>query len=173
MSRNINRVYFREVQRFRQWWVWAIVLAPVLVLAYGMYKQLVSGESWGDNPLSNQSLTGITSALVLIAAWVYLMRLITEVRDDGVRLHYLFLWRPKTIPFRRIRRAYARTYHPISEYGGWGIRMEFDRRGWAYNVSGTEGVQLELDDGSRLLIGSQRAGELERAIHAGIQSKML
>jgi hypothetical protein len=34
----------------------------------------------------------------------------------------------------------------------------------AYNVSGKEGVQLELANGKRILIGSQRAEELARAI---------
>lgn len=164
MSQNINRLYFREVQRSRQWWVWAIVLAPILIFAYGLFKQLVLGEPWGNNPMSNKAIVGIIVALVLIAVWIYQMRLIIEVRDDGVLVHYYLLWRRRTIPFRQIRRAYARIYNPIREYGGWGIRMEFDRRGWAYNVSGNEGVQLELDGDERLLIGSQRAEELARTI---------
>ena len=50
----------------------------------------------------------------------------------------------------------------IAEYGGWGVRMR--RGGMAYNVSGDRGVQLELMDGKRILIGSQRAGELADAI---------
>ena len=57
----------------------------------------------------------------------------------------------------------ARTYRPILEYGGWGIRYTMGR-GWAYNVSGNQGVQLELASGKRILIGSQRAEELARAI---------
>jgi len=34
----------------------------------------------------------------------------------------------------------------------------------AYNVSGDRGVQLELMNGVRILIGSERAGELAEAI---------
>jgi hypothetical protein len=58
----------------------------------------------------------------------------------------------------------ARTYRPILEYGGWGIRYSPFGQGCAYNVSGNRGVQLELADGQRILIGSQRAEELARAI---------
>jgi hypothetical protein len=36
----------------------------------------------------------------------------------------------------------------------------------AYNVSGDRGVQIELLNGKRLLIGSQRAEELWQAIQA-------
>ena len=58
---------------------------------------------------------------------------------------------------------YARTYRPIWEYGGWGIRCSFGK-GKAYNVSGNKGVQLVFKSGKRLLIGSQRADELEEAL---------
>jgi hypothetical protein len=37
-------------------------------------------------------------------------------------------------------------------------------KGWAYNVRGNRGVQLELANGKRILIGSQRAEELAGAI---------
>jgi hypothetical protein len=57
----------------------------------------------------------------------------------------------------------ARTYKPLSEYGGWGIK--YGRSGWAYNIIGDQGVQLELDNGKRILIGSQHAEELEQAIN--------
>ena len=38
--------------------------------------------------------------------------------------------------------------------------------GIAYNVRGNKGVQLEFNDGKKVLIGSQRAKELEKAIRS-------
>ena len=61
--------------------------------------------------------------------------------------------------------CYAREYKPIREYGGWGIRCSL-KKGRAYNVSGNKGVQLVLKNGKQLLIGSQRADELEEAIRS-------
>jgi hypothetical protein len=61
----------------------------------------------------------------------------------------------------------TRTYWPILEYGGWGISYSFFGKGWAYNVNGNRGGQLELANGKRILIGSQRAEELARAIGVG------
>jgi len=46
--------------------------------------------------------------------------------------------------------------------GGYGVRLGF--RGWAFNVSGDEGVLVETTDGSRLMIGSRHPKELEAAI---------
>ncbi len=54
------------------------------------------------------------------------------------------------------------TYSPIKDYGGWGIR--YGRGGKAYNVRGNRGVQLQLANGQRLLIGSQRPEELSNAL---------
>ena len=56
-----------------------------------------------------------------------------------------------------------RQYRPILDYGGWGIRWG-PGKGWAYNVSGNRGVQLELLDGKQLLIGSQNPEKLAQMI---------
>ena len=89
------------------------------------------------------------------------MKLITEVRDDSLTLRFHPLTN-QIIPYEHIKTCEVRKYHPIREYGGWGIR--YGRKGKAFNVSGNLGVQLELAQGKSLLIGSQRPEELARAI---------
>jgi len=98
-----------------------------------------------------------------IVGFMYTLKLTTEVRRDGIHLRFFPMFR-QTIPLSQIRRHYARTYRPIVEFGGWGVRYGW--KGKAYNVSGNRGVQLELADGKRLLIGSQRPEELAQAIEA-------
>jgi hypothetical protein len=101
---------------------------------------------------------------ILIPLLFILTCLTVEVRRDA--LYYRFF------PFHRsfhridyvdIESCEARTYRPIREYGGWGIRLS--SRGKAYNVKGDRGVQLVFTDGRRLLFGSQRADELASAIN--------
>ncbi len=67
-------------------------------------------------------------------------------------------------PLADIEKVEARTYKPLREYGGWGIRGLANHR--AYNVSGSQGVELTLRDGRRILIGSQKAQELALAIQS-------
>ena len=164
-----GRLYFYEEQRFRQPWVWALVLVPLLVFGYGFFKQIVLGEPWGDKPMEDSELIGVTAMLVLIAVWIYEMRLVTEVREDGVHYHFFLLWRRKILPFQRIKSYAVRSYNPIREYGGWGIRR--GSGGWAYNVSGNRGVQFELTDATRLLIGSERPEEFARAVSKGMDGE--
>ncbi len=54
-------------------------------------------------------------------------------------------------------------YRPIADHGGWGIRAGRDGER-VLTARGNRGVRLELTDGTRLLIGSQRPEELAETI---------
>ena len=164
-----NDIFFREVQQFRQKWLWFVLLASKLVVIgvffYGLYQQLFLGQPWGNRPLSDSALVIITILAGLFSCGLsylfFQLKLITEVRDNGLYIRF-FPLRGRLIPYHAIVRCEARTYHPIKEYGGWGIR--YGKNGKAYNISGNQGVQLELQNDKPLLIGSQRAPELAQAI---------
>ena len=177
MSRTIPSAYegqFYEEQRFTQWWLRGLLLAgtsgTVVTFGYGILKQLVFGHPWGNRPMPDAALIIVGClAILLMGGITYLfsvMKLITEVRTD----HLFVQFSPfpgQMIPYMNVRRCEARTYHPIREYGGWGIR--YSRKGKAYNVSGNHGVQLQLMNGKAILIGSQRSDELAEAIHAHLK----
>src|SRR5260370_10385317 len=98
--------------------------------------------------------------VVLVAVLLFLELHVT-VQDVGVRIRML-PFANRTIAPAQIARWEARTYRPIREYGGWGVR--FGPRGRAYNVSGNRGVEITLANGKRVLIGSQRSDDLAAAI---------
>ena len=90
----------------------------------------------------------------------------TELRvtvvPGAVRIRF-FPLATRTIERSAIVGIEARTYRPIREYGGWGLR--FGRGGRrAYSISGDRGVELTLTDGRRVMIGSQRPAELAAAL---------
>ncbi len=162
-------VYFSEEQSFRQPWLWTLLLASLLLVlglfAYGMVEQLLLGRPWGSRPMPDWALLLVgTSAILLSSGITYLflrLRLITQVRDEGLLVHFYPL-RRRLIPWSKVTGCEARSYRPLREYGGWGIR--FSRAGIAYNVSGNQGVQLQLRDDRPLLVGSQQAERLAAAI---------
>ena len=160
---------FREVQGFRQWWLWVLLPATALgtigLFGYGIYTQIIEGDPWGDRPMSDAGLLTTTIATTIlvagVAALILSARLTTEVRSDGLHIRFFPLkW--KAINFDTIASYEARTYRAIRDYGGYGIR--WGRAGKAYIVGGNEGLQLMLNDGRKILIGSRRAGELEAAM---------
>lgn len=146
---------FREEQRFRQPWLWSLI-ALATALEVTLAVVLPGAGTVGG-------LVVLATAL-LLPVLLALLTLRTEVRPDGLHLRFWPLVRHRHLRPDEIVEATARTYRPIVEYGGWGLR--FGRRGSAYNTSGNRGVQLLLASGRRLLIGSQRADELATAIDA-------
>jgi hypothetical protein len=167
-------VVFKELQQFRKRWFWAM-LAPFslfLIILYGagINRQIFLGKPWGDRPVPDGVLVVVGVVVILIAIGLptlfYLMKLVTIVRTDGLFIRYVPFVNRK-IEFDNITRCEALTYRPIRDYGGWGIRG--GKKGRAYNISGNRGVQVELSTGERLLIGSQRANELARAIKSNIK----
>jgi len=167
----MSQLRFREVQKFRQPWIWVLVLSTcgwvTGVVGYGVVQQLGGGEPWGDQPMSDIGLV-VTALVTLLFSlgivWLFLaMALQVEVRNDALDLYYKPLKR-RTVQYQDIMRVEPCEYRPIVQYGGWGIRR--GRTGWAYNVSGNKGVLLTFQDGKDLMIGSDRYTELAAAIEA-------
>ena len=61
-------------------------------------------------------------------------------------------------------KCYVREYSPIAEYGGWGLRGGFFGKGSALNVSGNKGLQLELKNNKKILIGTNKPKELSETL---------
>ncbi len=90
----------------------------------------------------------------------YVLRLRTKINQDGISFTFKpFINKPKVFKWENIKEAYVRKYKPIWEYGGWGIR--YGLKGRAYNMSGNKGLQLILNSGKKILIGTQKPEELE------------
>ena len=149
--------YFVESQRFYHN-RWAVLPALVALGLCGASVSTAMSEGFAGPPLF------IAGVLALVASVLFFGELRTEVRDDGLHAHLFPLTRRHHFPFAEIASCEARTYRPIREYGGWGVR--WGRSGKAYNVYGNRGIQLQLADGQRLLIGSQEPETLAAIINA-------
>ncbi len=153
---------FREEQRFRQWWIWLLILGVAAIQWWGFIQQIVFGQLWGNNPGPDWMmwLLWLFIGIGMPLFFIYLA-LIIEVTPQYVSLRFRPFAR-RIIPLAEIASVEMRTYQALREFGGFGVRGYSDNR--AYNVSGRQGVQLVLRDGRRVLIGSQKAAELALAI---------
>jgi len=161
---------FREVQRP---WAGLLILSAAAcllvigVLVCALIQQLVFHVPCGDRPMSDKALAIFGPAMIVLAGVGLIVactvRLVIEVRHDGLYVQYRPLHpRPRKIDLTRVASVRTVSYHPVVQYGGWGIR--WTGRGKAYNVRGHRGVRLDYTDGRHLLLGSQRPGELAEAI---------
>ncbi|MCX6234370.1 MAG: DUF6141 family protein [Bacteroidetes bacterium] len=162
----MSRLYFKEVQKFTQIWLWVLLSAMVGLFLFFIIKQIVFDQPVGDHPTTDLGLL-LTSLIPLATIGLFFsLRLITEVRKEGIFYRFApFQRKLKLIPWADIEKCYVRKYKPISEYGGWGMRMGSLKHGKAFNVRGNMGLQIEFKNGKRFLIGTQNPQELEGALN--------
>ncbi|KAF0130972.1 MAG: hypothetical protein FD155_1241 [Bacteroidetes bacterium] len=158
---------YTEKQKFNQIWLWLLLLfsgfIPVVILGSGLYVQLVKGEQFGNNPMSDNGLIFTFILTLILAIGLVLLfatsKLTTRINKTGIYVKFFpFHWREHHYRWQEIERYEVVKYQPIREFGGWGVR--YARKSKAYNVSGNQGLRLFFKKGNQLLIGTQESKNL-------------
>lgn len=154
-------VIFQERQKFTQWWIWTIFIGVFVLYFYDVSRYLSS-----DPPQNLPTALLITGVLLFVVTYIFIIcRLDTLIKTDGIYVRlYPFHIKPKFYSWSSLTKAYVRTYSPIVEYGGWGLRFSIFGKGKAYNIAGNQGLQLELTNRKRILIGTAKPEELTHAL---------
>ncbi|MDP2176119.1 MAG: hypothetical protein Q8K70_09455 [Bacteroidota bacterium] len=155
---------FTEKQRFNQWWLKLILFACLGIFLFGLVQQLVFNIPFGNNPVSNSFLIILCLLFALLIWGMLSLNMITEINENGITVKFFPFIKKETIAWNTITQCFVRTYLPIKEYGGWGYRQSFSN-GKAYNVSGNQGLQLEINGKKKLLIGTQKSEEIQKVIN--------
>lgn len=136
--------------------------ATVTLIALGAGFLLTAGLGFvlGVHATEAAVICGAVAVLMLVLM-VLFASLSVEVTREHVRLAFGVGLIRRTIPLARIRAA---TAVRNSWWWGWGIRLT--PRGWMWNVSGLDGVELELAGGNRFRIGTDDPQGLASAITA-------
>ena len=167
-------VVYREEQYFA-WWIYALLGVMVALAWLGPFwlhrggpQPAVAAQGWRlEVPIV------LAVGLVLPSTLVFgVLRMTTEVTPTDVRVW--FGWIPTYrhfVALNDIVRLEVVRYRPIADYGFWGVRSGRDGER-VLSARGNMGVRIYLNDGTRLLIGSQRpealAAALDRAIRADV-----
>ena len=150
---------FQEHQRFNQWWVWGIIIGVTCILLIGIYYQTTTGNSFGNNPLSNEGLVITFIPMLGLLIFMRMLQLKTKITSKSIHFHFFPLVRKK-IDWEEVANAQVVDYGFV---GGWGIRL-FTSYGTVYNIRGRFGLAVELKSGKKLLIGTQKPEALKAFI---------
>lgn len=153
----MNEQLFSENQRFSKWFRWPLLLL-IVWLAYTQ-RDFLSAEarfkSW-----KNWEIVWVPIFLFVL---FNLLQLRTKISKEGISVQFLpFHFKPKFFAWEDISKVEVRSYRPIMEYGGWGLKYGWGGQGMSYTVSGTKGIQLYLKNGKKILIGTRKGEELEQ-----------
>ncbi|MGG8497829.1 hypothetical protein ACQY1Q_15565 [Tenacibaculum sp. TC6] len=145
---------FKEEQRFTQTWLITLMAISLIV------PLILIGKEFATGKIQIPQFIGIICLLVFASGFIFFFKLITRIDEIGIHYQFIpFHLRLKTIKWSEISKAYIRKYDALSEYGGWGLKSKTlwsKQQGKAINVSGDIGIQLELKNGKKLLIGTRQ-----------------
>ncbi|MBT3385537.1 MAG: hypothetical protein HN778_00255 [Prolixibacteraceae bacterium] len=163
----MQKVLFKEEQRFTQWWLWLILGSALLAIVIPLANEL-SAQSWDTSSegFLRLILYGSVAVLFIVAVLIVLIlsRLKTKITYDGIFITFPPLKRKSfRIKVQEIERFEIRKYRAKREYGGYGFRSR-RKSGQAYTISGNIGLQLHFKNGKKLLIGTQKKQAIEFAM---------
>uniref|UniRef100_UPI003216C09A hypothetical protein n=1 Tax=uncultured Draconibacterium sp. TaxID=1573823 RepID=UPI003216C09A len=162
----MEKVLFKEEQRFTQWWLW-LLLGTSLGLPVVLVANELVHSTKGTEDYSTLIFVLCLVLFFLVAfIWFFLkMKLVIEVTENIIRFKFPPLHnRWKQIEKEKIERYEVREYRAVREFGGWGIKSNLRKINTAYNVKGNIGLQLYFKNGRKLLLGTQRKKAMEYAM---------
>lgn len=155
---------FIEEQKFRQSWLFIGLAIAFVVVTIPIVKDWNTISQGSFLEMLND-LGGILVILFVFALFNF-FKLKTRIDEKGIYYQYLpFHFSYRFIPWEAISKCYVRNYNAIFEYGGWGMKFSFRKsKGKSFTVKGSNGLQLELMDGKKILIGTQKKEEIRRTL---------
>ena len=102
---------YNEIQRFRQWWVWILVVFVTGMAWYGFVQQIVLKKPFGNNPAPDTVMIVIWAVFgVLFPVFFYSLKLVVDVRFDGLYVRFFPLqFHSYKISFEQIKTYEIRT----------------------------------------------------------------
>ncbi len=171
-----RQILFREDQQFRNpiLWIMLVLITSALMgtAVFFLMRQLGQAQQAGTEPVAWSTSIALTGAVFVLNGGMLLAlalaKLQVEVTTAGLFLRFYPLHlKLRKIDLTDVLKISAVQYHPVMEYGGYGIRK--GRNKTAYNVSGNQGVRIDYDKGNHILIGTQYPEHLEAAIQRAAQ----
>lgn len=158
-----SKVLFNEKQKFTQWWLWLLLIAPIIALFYNLLQPILKNPGFGEG---NYSFTTIPSndfwislfIMFLVILLFLVLRLSTKITKETISIRF-FPFFTKIWKWSDITEAHLVTYGFV----GYGIRIS-GKYGMVYNVKGNKGLAITLKNGRKHLLGTQKSEQLEQLL---------
>jgi hypothetical protein len=147
---------FNETQRFRQVWVWAILLS-VTVAGIASVSYAVATQP----NLSFVDVLVPMALLLLVNALFYSLKLTTRITESSLSFRFKPFLGNRIYRFEDLESMEITSYSGLKEFGGWGIKWNGSY--WSYTTGGTHGILIKTKD-KKLLLGTQKPEEAKQAI---------
>jgi hypothetical protein len=170
MTGSKSKILYREEQKHSTPWIFLVIIPVIaIVIFFAKYNEWDGGTmeiNQMDDLLGLAILGGILFIMMTgLTILFYSMKLTTNIRTDGISIkYYPFMGKERFYSRVQIKKYEVRKFNPKREYGGHGLKKGRRRSGKSYTVSGRLGLQLYLNNGDKVLIGTRRKEAISYAM---------
>lgn len=148
---------------YKEWSPWP---GWIQVIFWGtMFFSMIAVATAPDMPSGKRLGILVMLAVVLaLTQWIVAgltVRLYRDHMEMCLGTARLF---KKRVRYEDIESIESVKYHPLREFGGWGVRFAGQKRAWT--ARGDQAVVLHMRDGIHLYVGSDKPQRLEERIRA-------
>lgn len=146
---------FKESQKIKNTYIWVILVISLILLSISIILPF----------LNTIHTKGIWLAVIIIIATIAILASIKmQIRIDQNKLMFRYIpfingWREYS--FDEIQDMKLIKYSSLRQFGGWGIRYNFDS--WLYNTGGKYGIKVKVGK-KKFILGTYKPEEAEEAI---------
>ncbi|MDD5040699.1 MAG: hypothetical protein PHY34_06160 [Patescibacteria group bacterium] len=159
---------YHEVQDAKPWWMYLIIGPLVVFSAWSFVQQIIFGKPFGNNPAPDFGVWLIFLACGIGLPWLFWAgKQVITFDGKNISSSYVPFWKT-TFAWDQVEKYYPREFNAMRDFWGWGIRYGL-RKGSTWVMAyvyfdETRGVQFELANGRRILIGSKKTDEFLQAL---------
>ena len=151
-------IHFEEKQPFyKNSLIWVAIPGMLVHIIVEVSKAVKDGSG------SFEEVIIIVFIEALVFTLLFTCCLKTKLDEHGISYRlFPFHLKARFIEWDQICSAKVRKYDPLGEYWGWGIKGT--RKNRAINIAGDVGLQLDLKNGRKLLIGTLQKEKMEDVV---------
>jgi hypothetical protein len=140
----------KQTQRVHFIWILLLVLLSTVFYYFTSQKTGVPDKS-------------VFVLLGLAGFLYYVVYLNIQIDSKGICLQFTPFVK-RTYPWHDIQEVLIMRYHPILDFGGWGLRYSFTKKAWCYSVHGSDAIRLTLKNGKKIYIGVDNPASVSQYI---------
>ena len=146
--------------------IFRFILVLVMVCSLGILFVLYMTNFWSEMSRDDRIGFQVMAYTFLPISLLFLFsKLETRINEEGIHARFLpILCRWRKYTWSEIKKVSTRDCNPLIEYGGWGYRIGIMGQGHAMILSGRKGIQIELKNGKKMLIGTKRDEDAQKII---------
>ena len=146
---------FQETQRFRQIWIWALILG---ISGFSVSSLFLLEDK---APPTLVDLAFPIGMILLLNILFLSFTLTTRIEGDSLSYRFFPFTRWRTFRFEEIETLDLVEYNGLWEYGGWGIKWNGDS--WSYTTGGKWGILVKTTN-KKFLLGTQKPEQVRQVI---------